>query len=266
MGRTASIRYLGWTVTLLAALFPVGCGLAAGMPGDAGSAQGWIPAVRGLRLRVQSPSPIYDDPISFSLQVVFENVGDTPTAILPPSMRRHYRALGAGRATYIPYPGPPIYPWGGAFALRPGETRTVTLAGMRDGDGHWTLEPGAYELSVRYVVDEGVAGPSVPIEARRELGGAPIWVGALETPAILIVAEVRLTSRPQRFVRGEGSRACRTHASAGPPPRALPRGANRRPSRILPADCAFLHGVRLSYATHSKDILPAPDELMKKVR
>jgi hypothetical protein len=43
---------------------------------------------------------------------------------------------------------------------------------------------------------------------------------------------------PRRSVRGEGSRACRKYASAGPSPRALPRGAGRRPSRALPADCA----------------------------
>ena len=72
---------------------------------------------------------------------------------------------------------------------------------------------------------------------------------------LLSVAEVRLTSRQQRFVRGERSRACRDHASAGPSPRALPRGANRRPSRTLPTDCAFLHGVHLSYATHSSRVL-----------
>ena len=70
--------------------------------------------------------------------------------------------------------------------------------------------------------------------------------------SVFSVAEVRLPSRPQRFVRGEGSRARRDQASAGPSPRALPRGANRRPSRTLPADCASIRGVRLSYATHSK--------------
>ena len=99
---------------------------------------------------------------------------------------------------------------------------------------------------------------------------------ALWPKRILSVAEVRMTSRPQRFVRGEaclpacwqGSRArqgaggqARTLrpaqgrlASAGLSPRALPRGANRRPSRTLPADCAFLHGVRPSYATHRKAV------------
>jgi len=73
----------------------------------------------------------------------------------------------------------------------------------------------------------------------------------LRYPAVLRVAEVRRTWRPRRSVRGEGSRACRNWASAGPSPRALPRGAGRRPSRTLPADCAFVHEVRLYYARHS---------------
>jgi hypothetical protein len=62
---------------------------------------------------------------------------------------------------------------------------------MQDGDGIWALEPGTYELSVRYIVAGEVAGSAVPVEVRRELGGAPIWVGALETPAIRITFQPR---------------------------------------------------------------------------
>ena len=72
-------------------------------------------------------------------------------------------------------------------------------------------------------------------------------------PRILSVAEFGRTFRPQRFVRGEGSRACKGDASAGSSPRALPGRAGRRPSRTLPADCPFLHEIRLYYVTDSKD-------------
>ncbi len=191
MSGTSGIRCLGLPLALVAALLPVACGPAAGVQGAPASAQDWSPAVRGLRLRVRSPNPSYDDPASFSLEVVFENAGDTPIGILPVYVRRRYRALGSGVARYVPYPGPPIYPWRGAFALGPGRRQTVKLLGMGDGDGIWALEPGTYELSVRYIVDEEVAGPAVPVEVRRDLGGAPIWVGALETPAMRITFQPR---------------------------------------------------------------------------
>ncbi len=191
MRKALNARACALSAALVVALFAAGCGPLEGVQASSDSAQSWTPAVRGLRLRVQSAAPTYDDAASFSLEVVFENVGDTPVGILPPVIRRRYRALGSGRATYIPYPGPPIYPWRGAFALGPGEVRSVTVVGMRDGDGIWALEPGAYELSVRYIVDESVAGPSVPIEARRELGRAKIWVGQLESPAVTVVFRPR---------------------------------------------------------------------------
>ena len=189
----SSPRFLGLTMTLFAAVSPVACGPAAGVWGGSDSAQGWSPAVRGLRLRAQSPNPTYDDLESFILQVVFENVGDTAIGVVPASVRRRYRALGAGRVTYVPLPAPPIYPWRNAFALGPKETRTVTFVGSRDGNAHWNLEPGTYELSVRYIVDEDeeVARPAVPVEVQRELGGAPIWVGALETPTLRITFQPR---------------------------------------------------------------------------
>jgi hypothetical protein len=65
---------------------------------------------------------------------------------------------------------------------------------MRDGDGIWTLEPGAYELSVRYVVEEALAGRAVPPEVRGSLGGAAVWVGALETPGIEVTFRPRARS------------------------------------------------------------------------
>jgi len=85
------------------------------------------------------------------------------------------------------------------------------------------------------------------------------FLGIAIRSAIETIACLRLTPRrgiwvyipPRRFVRGEGSRACKGPASAGPSPRALPGGAGRRPSRTLPADCPSLHEVSLFYATDS---------------
>ncbi len=58
-----------------------------------------------------------------------------------------------------------------------------------------------------------------------------------------------LRSRGSLPAGKQGSRACTLRqaqgrlASAGPSPRALPRGAARRPSRTLPADCAGCSGL-----------------------
>ena len=194
MREIPSLRLLGGAVALAACLSSGACGAAAGVQGGPASGQGWSPAVRGLRLRAQSINPAYDAAESFALEVVFENVGDRPVAVLPAMVRRRYRPLGSGSAAYVPYPGPPIFPWRDAFVLGPGAARTVTFAGMRDGDGIWALGPGAYELSVRYVVEEALAGPAVPAEVRRSLGAAGVWVGALETPGIEVAFRPRARS------------------------------------------------------------------------
>ena len=194
MRENPGLRLFGVSVASAACLSSGACGPSAGALAGPDSGQGSSPAVRGLRLRAQLTNHAYDAPESFALEVVFENVGDLPVAILPAMVRRRYRPLGSGSATYVPYPGPPIFPWRDAFVLGPGVARTVTITGMRDGDGIWALAPGAYELSVRYVVEEALAWPAVPADVRRSLGAAGVWMGALETPGIEVTFRSRASS------------------------------------------------------------------------
>ena len=110
------------------------------------------PAFASLVIRVEFSTREYAESRKFELSVILQNNGDAPVIVLPQSLRRQYRSLDAGIASYSPYPGPPIRPWKDAFLLRPGEGRTLTVRGMRDGDGVWNLEPGRYELSIRLSV------------------------------------------------------------------------------------------------------------------
>ena len=136
-----------------------------------------------LTIRVQSSTPIYDDPSAFELSVIVQNRGSISLVVLPQSLRRGYAAVGSGSAEYTPYPGPPVPPWMGAFSLQPGQTRTLTFVGMRDGDGSWKLEPGRYELRVFL----GVAGDTAKsAEEHVAHFGAAIWQGNLHSTAILV--------------------------------------------------------------------------------
>ena len=76
-----------------------------------------------LTIRVQSSTPVYDDPAEFELSIIVQNRGSSPLVVLPQALRRVYAAVGAGSAEYSPYPGPPVPPWKGAFSLQPGQKR-----------------------------------------------------------------------------------------------------------------------------------------------
>jgi hypothetical protein len=136
-----------------------------------------------LTIRVQSSTPIYDDPSAFELSVIVQNRGSSPLVVLPQALRRVYAALGSGSAEYSPYPGPPVPPWKGAFSLQPGQTRTLTFVGMRDGDGSWKIEPGRYELRVRLSVSGDTAKSA---EEHVAHFGATIWQGNLQSSATLV--------------------------------------------------------------------------------
>jgi len=138
----------------------------------------WGNQVDGLRLSIYTPTPEYKDPNAFQLSVLFENVGKEKIVILPQSIRRNYESRGHGAAEYVPYPGPRIYPLKDAFTLLPGQRNEINFVGMRDGDGIWKLEPGTYDLSVRYTVSQDLV-----LSYARDLPdvNARIWAGTIES-------------------------------------------------------------------------------------
>jgi hypothetical protein len=141
------------------------------------------PAVAALVIQVESSTCAYEEPERFELSVILRNNGDDMVILLPQSLRRAYVSLGGGAAHYSPYPGPPIKPWKDAFLLRPGQSRTITVRGMRDGDGVWNLEPGRYELSIRLSVT-----PDTVAASRSQVKdlGAAIWQGDIQSSSIRV--------------------------------------------------------------------------------
>ena len=141
------------------------------------------PSHANLAIRVQSSTLIYDDPSTFELSVIVQNRGGIPLVVLPQALRRVYSAVGSNSAEYSPYPGPRVPPWEGAFSLQPGQTRTLTFVGMRDGDGSWKIEPGRYELRVILSVSGDTAKSA---EEHVAHFGAAIWQGNLQSAVILV--------------------------------------------------------------------------------
>jgi hypothetical protein len=143
----------------------------------------WTQPIDGLRLGLYTPTPNYKDFNSFQLSVIFENVGEQNIVILPQSIRRNYRSKGHGAAKYVPFPGPRIYPLKDAFTLSPGQRNEINFVGMRDGDGIWMLEPGAYDLSIRYAVSQDLVSSYT-----RDLpdSNARIWRGSIESEKITV--------------------------------------------------------------------------------
>jgi hypothetical protein len=146
--------------------------------------EAWTQPINGLRLSLHSPPQNYKDPNAFQLSVVFENVGREKIVILPESIRREYQSKGHGKAKYVPFPGPRIYPLKDAFTLLPGQRNEMNLVGMRDGDGLWVLEPGTYDLSIRYTVDQDLVSSYA-----RDLpdSEARIWTGRIESLKLEVI-------------------------------------------------------------------------------
>jgi len=143
----------------------------------------WTQPINGLRLGLYTPAPNYKDFNSFQLSVIFENLGKEKIVILPQSIRRNYQSKGHGAAKYVPFPGPRIYPLKDAFTLLPGQRNEINFVGMRDGDGIWTLEPGPYDLSIRYTVSQDL----VSSYARDFPDSyARIWTGSIESAKITV--------------------------------------------------------------------------------
>jgi hypothetical protein len=143
----------------------------------------WTQPINGLRLGLHVSIPIYKDPNTFQLSIVFENLGKEKITIIPQSLHRNYQARGQGATKYVPFPGPRLSPWKDASTLFPGQKNRINLVGMRDGDGIWILEPGIYDLSIRYIVPrdwvEAYARDFPDSEAR-------LWTGSIESGKLTI--------------------------------------------------------------------------------
>jgi hypothetical protein len=147
------------------------------------TAELWTQPMEGLRLGLYTPTPNYKDFNSFQLSVIFENMGKDRIIILPQSIRRDYQSKGHGAAKYVPFPGPRIYPLKDAFTLLPGQKNEINLVGIRDGDGLWVLDPGTYDLSVRYTVSQDLVSSYA-----RDFpdSNARIWTGTIESRKLTI--------------------------------------------------------------------------------
>ena len=137
----------------------------------------------GLFVRAHSSTPTYSGPADFHFAVVLANREDSAVVVLPGALRRSYTPRSGGAARYIPFPGPRLAPWKGAFLLLPGQTHTLEFTGMRDGDRIWDLEPGRYELTVRFHVTPDLARSA---EAHIEELGAPAWEGEATSDPIAV--------------------------------------------------------------------------------
>ena len=143
----------------------------------------WMQPINGLRLWLHISTPNYKDPNAFQLSIFFENMGKGKIIILPESIHRNYQAIGQGAAKYVPYPGPRISPWRDAFPLLPGRKNEIKLMGMRDRDGIWVLEPGAYNLSIRYIVLQDLISAYARDFPNSE---ARLWTGSIESGRLTI--------------------------------------------------------------------------------
>jgi hypothetical protein len=150
--------------------------------GHAGTEK-WTKPIEWLRLSIRSPTQNYKDPNAFQLFLLFKNAGKEKIIILPQSIRRNYQSKGHGAVKYVPFPGPRIYPLKDAFTLLPGRRNEINLVGMRDGDGIWMLEPGTYDLSIRYTVSQDLVSPYA-----RDFpdSNARIWMGSVESGKLTI--------------------------------------------------------------------------------
>jgi hypothetical protein len=157
--------------------------VTVGMENSHAATATWTQPIDGLRLGLYTPTPNYKDFNSFQLSVIFENAGKEKIVILPQSIRRNYQSRDQGTAKYIPFPGPRIYPLKDAFTLLPGQRNEIIFVGMRDGDGVWMLEPGTYNLSIRYNVSQDLV-----LSYARDLpdANARIWAGSIESEKITV--------------------------------------------------------------------------------
>jgi hypothetical protein len=142
------------------------------------------PVFACLDVQIETSTREYGEPAEFDLSVIVRSGCSAPVIVLPQSIRRNYVSVGSGAAQYSPFPGPPINPWQDAFLLRPSQSQTLMVRGMRDGDGVWNLERGRYEMSIRLTVTPEAAKASA-LQVKNP--GAPIWEGDIRSSNIRVI-------------------------------------------------------------------------------
>ena len=119
-----------------------------------------------LTLRVSAPAKVHGND-SRDISVTIANAGSEPVLVLPNSARLRIEGVGA---EYVPYPGPPIDPWGGAHELAPGAAATVVFRDTSDKRGVWRLPPGIYRITAIYEVR--AESPAAAVDRQLEPGMA----------------------------------------------------------------------------------------------
>lgn len=129
-----------------------------------------------LSLSVSAPAAVATNKPR-DISVTLANGGTTPVLMLPNMVRLRIEGIGA---EYVPYPGPPIDPWGGACELAPGANATVEFRNASDKRGVWRLPPGNYRITALYEVPPDLAPPATIVEPSR------VWRGRLESPPAMM--------------------------------------------------------------------------------
>jgi len=182
MGKTGIPNFLCLYLLILSIALGVGYSYAQNRLNEL-AIETWTQPINGLRLGLRIPTTNSKDSNTFQLSVLFENLGNEKLIILPESIHRNYQSRDQGTAKYVPFPGPRISPWKDAFTLLPDRKNEIKLIGMRDGDGLWILEPGTYDLSIRYIIPQDWAaayGRDFPNSK------VQLWTGSIESGKLTI--------------------------------------------------------------------------------
>jgi hypothetical protein len=131
-----------------------------------------------ISIRVSAPEKVSSGEPR-DITVTIANAGTAPVLVLPNQVRLRIEGV---HAEYLPYPGPPIDPWGGALELVPQATTTVLFPDTHDKRGIWRLPPGDYRVTALYDVPPDLAAPATIPHPER------VWRGRLESsPATMTV-------------------------------------------------------------------------------
>lgn len=123
------------------------------------------------------PVVVADVPRDIAVRVT--NKSTAPLLVLPNMLRLR---IEGRRAEYVPHPGPPVDPWGGARELAPGATMRVDFPDTSDKRGVWRLPPGNYRVRAVYEVPRDLKPPASVADP------AQVWRGRLESaPALMTI-------------------------------------------------------------------------------
>lgn len=123
--------------------------------------------------------PVVAADVPRDIAVRLTNKSTAPLLVLPNMLRLR---IEGRRAEYVPHPGPPVDPWGGARELAPGTTMRVDFPDTSDRRGVWRLPPGNYRVRAIYEVPRDLRPPPSVADP------AQVWRGRLESaPALMTI-------------------------------------------------------------------------------